>query len=252
MQNTIKLLITTALLGMTSLAAHASLETAVGLSTPVGATASLSTGGWVTSTLTTSAGAADDLADGGFSGSEFLRTGNGASNTLTLTLSNLGQHSALSLSFFVAQLGTLDPNRDGDLFTVQVDGLEVLQVGLGFGSAPGYYEDVVSNFELNGVAADTALVDAARTLTKTGNLTHSGFLEHVYDFGQLEALQNIEHTANSATITITGRAFQGWNNEAYALDNLGVGLVSAPIGSPLALLLVGLLGILAKRHSKQA
>ena len=195
---------------------------AIDLTVPVGATVSLNTSSWVTASYTSVAGPNNDYGDGGFSGGQFLRTGNGQANTITLSLSDLPEHTGIDLSMFVAQLVSVDPNRDGDIFTVSLDGQELLQVGLGFGSSPPYYDDVVSNFEINGIPSDSNLVHAVRTLT-----LDKTFDEHFYDFGALDAFQNIPHTSDTLTLQIVGRAYQGWNNEAYAIDNLSVGIEGA-------------------------
>ncbi|MCP5352933.1 MAG: hypothetical protein H6926_07080 [Chromatiales bacterium] len=83
----------------------------------------------------------------------------------------------------------------------------------------------MSNFELFGVAANTALVDAVRTSSLAAAASANGlFPDHVYDFGALDALNNIAHTASSLTLSIVATAGQNWPNEAYAIDNLAVSI----------------------------
>ncbi|MCP5352932.1 MAG: hypothetical protein H6926_07075 [Chromatiales bacterium] len=53
---------------------------------------------------------------------------------MTLILTGLGAHDSINLGMHVAQLASIDPNRDGDLFRIYLDGDEILQVGLGFGN----------------------------------------------------------------------------------------------------------------------
>jgi len=220
--------------------AVAQTNIAIGLTVPPGTLIGFEASSWVIDSFTTLGGANNDLGDGGFLGGQFLRTGNGQANTITLTLGNLPQHNLINISMFVAQLGSVDPNRDGDILTISLDGQEFLEVGLGFGVSGGFNDPFVSNFELGGVSADISLIDAVRTAT-----LDKTFDEHVYNFGALDAFQNIPHTSSTLTLEIVGRAFQGWSNEAYAIDNLTIEVVPEP--STMALVLFGLLGLLGAR-----
>ena len=205
---------------------HSALASAiaVGLNTPSGATVTFDQGAWVVGTYSDIGGDSNDLGDGGFLGGDYLRTNAGAPATLTLNLSNVPAHTHVSIGLHVAQLESLDPVRDGDLFSMSFDGSPFLGVGLGFGSGQGFFDPVVSNFTLNGVTADTALVDAVRTLT-----IDKGFDDHVYNFGELDAFQGIPHSSDTLTLQIVGIGGQGFPNEAYAIDNLFV-IIPEPAG----------------------
>ena len=171
---------------------------------------------WTEQSFSIVAGADDDYGDGGFTDGNYLRTTKG-SCTMTLSLTDLPEHDSLALGMHVAQIGSLDPNRDGDVFSITVDGEEVFYVGLGFGDYSIYHESAIQFFRLFGESATNALLEAARTLT-----LDKTFDEHVYDLSQLDALQHIPHSGGSAVITITAIADQGWSGEGYGLDNLSL------------------------------
>ena len=226
---------------------------AVGLQTPGGGTTTtFDVGGWVVDTYGTSAGLNNDLGDGGFDSGQFLRTGGIGSDTLTVDLAALPTHTGFSIGLHVAQLDSLDPERDGDMFYILVNGVEVLQVGLGFGTELGFSEPLVWDYEVNGVDSDES--DVAAVSTATGNLFGSSWTEHVYDFGALSALQNIAHTDSSLQIQIRAGTNQGWSNEAYAIDNLSITLHnSGDVPEPATALLasLGLIGTAVVRRRKR-
>lgn len=178
-----------------------------------------------------------------FDGS-YLRSHAPGSN-LTITFGDLVEHTSLNIGLLVAQLESLDPVRDGDTFDIYLDGSQLVRVGLGFGSSGGFFDPVVSNYIAAGdPSAPESLVTDTLIWTNPG-----GFADHAYDFGQLDVLNNIAHTGSSATLTIIGRSYQGWPNEAYAIDNLSLSLNGVPVPTPsnLALLLLGI-GLLLKRR----
>jgi len=230
----LKKIILAGAIAITSLGAQASIVSALGLAS---APSSISSSGWQE--------VSGPTLGGGFTGN-YLRT-NGT-GILNLTFSGLQAHTGIDLGLFVAQLNSLDPVRDGDIFDIEIDGQEVLRVGLGFGTELGFSDPVVSNYFVNGVGADEQLVHDVRTLTIPGPSTVGSFTSRVYNFGNLDALQNITHSASTLSLKITGVGGQGWSNEAYAIDNLSVSLVGVPEPSSLAFFLPAALALLGFRR----
>lgn len=157
------------------------------------------------------------LTAAGFDGPH-LRT-NGVGN-LDLRLDDLPHHTGIAIGFHVAQIGSLDPRRDGDRFRVTLDGTEMLDVGLGFGTAQGYNEPLVQNLEVFGAPTSESVV--LDTLTATS--TH-GFPWHAYDLSQVTAFQEIPHTGSSLSLSFWGKGNQGASNESYGIDNLVITLL---------------------------
>jgi hypothetical protein len=194
-------------------------------------------GAWTTDTFSTTAGPNNDLADGGFSQNKLLRTTSGAC-TMTITLNNLPVHTHFNLGMLVATMESIDPRRDGDMFTILVDQQELLHVGFGFGVDQGFSEPLAHAPRINGVSVAASLFDAVRTLSHV----YSGWDQYAYDLGQLDAFRMIPHTSDTLTVEIIGRAYQGWTNEAYAVDN-----ISIVIPEPAT---IGALGLIRRRKAQ--
>jgi hypothetical protein len=208
-------------------------------------------GQWVQDTFSTQPGLNNDFADGGFSPDTYLRTTDDEC-VATLVLTNLPEHTHISLAMVVGTLESIDPQRDGDIFHVLVDGEELLRVGFGYGDDQGFSEPLVHDPLIWGAAADTALFDACRTLS----YIHAGWDNYAYELGLLDAFQMISHSSDTLTIQIIGKAYQGWSNEAYAMDNIVVSLFEAryneeaPVSEPAGLGLLSLAGLaMRKRRS---
>ena len=196
------------------------------------------------STFTAVAGSPNDLGDGGFAG-EYFRTTGAGSNLITITLTDLAAHNAIDLGMIIAQLDSLDPQRDGDRFIVKVDGVTILDAGIGFGtSVNGSFVDVILT---TGNAALDAELLALRTVAGANVFSDANFLENLYDLSKLSRFKNIAHTGNSLTLEITGRQNQA-SGEFYGLDNISITLVSIPEPSSLALIGVAGLTLLRRRR----
>ncbi len=181
---------------------------------------SIDTGAWLKDSYKTLMGDANDYGDGGFTGGDYFRT-QGNQNSCTVTLAELPEHSSLAIGMCLAQIRSLDPPNDW--ISITVDGDEVFHVCLGL------YEN--QEFRLNGVAADTSLLEEVHTVTMPDEII-SSWSRRFYDLSQLEALQNIPHTSETATIVITAYTDQGWSDEGYAFDNLSVSLNWIADGQP--------------------
>lgn len=168
---------------------------------------------------------------GGFSGS-YLRTDASGTSSMTFVFQNLAAHSSIDLGFIIARIGSVDPSRDGDVFSVTVDGVEVISGGLGFGNANGFSEPLVHDYKEYGVTADSSIVTATQSA-----YVSSSWGTHIYDFNDLDVFSGISHTSDTLTVTISASTNQGYSNEAYGFDNVSIGInyVSAPAGLLVAL-----------------
>jgi hypothetical protein len=165
-------------------------------------------------TLTPSQGFAPLGAVGNQFGSTFLRGPTGT--VITLTLSELPPHTTLSISMLFAAIDSLDGTGSfpaGDFFKITVDGVEVFRES--FANA---LPEQIQSYD----------PPAAAILARHQDLGFSGpggfYTDSAYDFGQDPALQELPHTAASATLvfTLEGEGVQDINDESWALDNLRV------------------------------
>ncbi len=185
---------------------------------------------WAVDDFAPEPGASDDLGDGGFDGAYF-RTQGAGHNTLTLTFTGLDPHMAVDIGMIVAQLDSLDSDRDDDRFTVKVDGTEIVSFGLGYGPPEPLVHDPFG----------TTAAEVLATQTLSANVFGTGWVEHMYDLGLLGALQSIPHTSDTLTLEIIGYQNQS-SGEFYGLDNISLSLIPEP--SSVALAAIGLLGLM--------
>jgi hypothetical protein len=167
-----------------------------------------------TATLTPSQGFAPLGPAGNQFGSTFLRGPTGT--VITLTLSDLPPHSTLSISMLFAAIDSLDGTGSfpaGDFFRITLDGVEVFRES--FANAT---PDQIQSYD----------PPASAILARHQDLGFGGpggfYTDSAYDFGQDPALQELPHTAASATLvfTLEGAGVQDINDESWALDNLRV------------------------------
>jgi hypothetical protein len=167
-----------------------------------------------TATLTPSQGFAELGPAGNKFGTTFLRGPTGT--IIKLTLTDLPRHTSLSLSMLFAAIDSLDGTGTfpaGDFFKITVD--DVLVFRESFANA---LESQIQSYN----------PPAAAVLARHVDLGFSGpgsfYTDSAYDFGQDPALQNLPHSASSATLvfTLEGEGVQDINDESWALDNLRV------------------------------
>ena len=166
------------------------------------------------------------LAEAGYDGSRFMRSYMEISNKLSFVFENLPRHKEIALGGLLAQLDSLDPVRGGDHFSILVDGVEVMKVGLGF---DGDEEPQVDTLTLLGESADVQLMKDALVLGGE-NLFYCGsgtedYNEHVYDLSLLEALQAIPHTSDTLLLELIGKQDADGSAESFGVDQVEVSFV---------------------------
>lgn len=160
--------------------------------------------------------------------------GNPAQAT-TLTLTNLPAHTQITIGFLLAVIDSWDSD-DGspspDLFNVHLDGVQVFQATFANQSGSTNYAPPAGG-DIGGLA----------------QRGFSNFNDRAYDLSLESALQNIPHTASTATITFfaSGAGWQGSSDESFGIDNLRV---SVAIPTPGATGLLALAGVLASRRRR--
>jgi len=157
--------------------------------------------------------------------------------TITVTLSSLPLHTALSVDFFAAVLGGMDGIGAGgdDILDVSVDGTSVFSEGFRgrvIGANTGYDQTAPAGALLSAFATDNT--DGADFLTgfNGGGWNH----DSLYDLGVDPRLNDIAHTASTATIVITTNTTEPIGDEGWAIANLSVSAVPEPSSALLALL----------------
>ena len=202
-----------AALGNCGLVGADPFEAAINYNFPAGATSQLTRTGWGVATFADVEGPTNDLGDAGFLGGEFGQSALGTS-TIRVELSNLPSHSDVSITGLLAQLDSLDPVRDGDIFRITLDGVEIFNENLGFGESldGAFFEEPYSD-------PDGAAVVDGENLFGGGNFT-----ERVYSLFGISALRSIPHTSSSLVLEIEANHNQPSSNESFGLDLLGIQL----------------------------
>ena len=180
-------------------------------------------------------------------GGSFLRSPTG--NVVTLSLTGLPTHNALSIGFLFAAIDSLDGTGtfpSGDFFRIDVDGVN-------------RFRESFANATSSQIQSYVS--PAGGELARNQNLGFSGpdgfFTDSAYDFNVDGRFQNFAHTASSVTIefSIEGVGIQSLDDESWAVDNLRVAafLSTPPIPEPstYALMLAGLcaVGLVRRRRS---
>ncbi len=166
-----------------------------------------------TATLTPSQGFATLGSDGNKFGETFLRGPTGT--VITLTLTDLPPHTTLSIAMLFAAIDSLDGTGTfpaGDFFKITVDDVVVFRES---------FANAIET-QIQSYAPPAAVILARRV--DLGFAQGSYYFDSAYDFGLDPALQNLPHTASSATLvfTLEGEGVQDINDESWALDNLRV------------------------------
>jgi hypothetical protein len=163
---------------------------------------------------------------------QFLRSATG--NIISLSLSNLPSHSAISLDFLFAAIDSLDGTGgfpSGDFFKVTLDGNQLFRESF----ANATPTQIQSYVPPTGVQ-----------LARHVDLGFSGpggfYTDSAYYLGADPVFQNIAHTSSSAVLTfvVEGIGIQDLRDESWAMDNLKVSITPIPIPTTGLLLLSGL------------
>jgi hypothetical protein len=166
-------------------------------------------------------GTGDNVFGGDFlrntSGSNF--SGGPAPSKSTLTLTDLPEHTSISLGFLLAIIDSWDGNGCGapdtsnvDIFNVTVDG------GLVFSEV----------FENSGCGSQTYIppagVELARKVQLGFNTDNTFHLDSAYNMGMDTTFNHIPHTSSTLTIEwfASGDGWQGGTDESWAIDNVEV------------------------------
>jgi len=148
-----------------------------------------------------------------FSGS-FLRSA--TLNTVTLSLTNLPAHSAISVDFLLAAIDSLDgagAQPAGDYFKVTLDGTTLFREAFA-NATPAQIQ--------------TYVAPPGGTLARMVDLGFGGpgsfYTDSAYDMSLEPAFHRIPHSGSTATFTfqIEGIGAQDITDESWAMDNLKV------------------------------
>jgi hypothetical protein len=167
-----------------------------------------------TAVLTPSQGFEPLGPEGNKFGSTFLRGPTGT--VITLTLTDLPPHETLSLSLLFAAIDSLDGEGTfpaGDYFKITLDGVIVFR--------ESFANAIVSQIQSYNPPAEVVLA-------RHQDLGFSGpggyYTDSAYDFGLDPTLQNLVHTASTATLKfeLEGEGVQSIDDESWAIDNIRV------------------------------
>ncbi|HET8734187.1 MAG TPA: hypothetical protein VFM45_10510, partial [Anaeromyxobacteraceae bacterium] len=145
---------------------------------------------------------------------QFLRSETG--NVVTVTLTNLPPHRAISLAFLFAAIDSLDGAGTfpaGDYFRITLDDVVI-------------FREAFANATASQVQTYLAPPDVE--LARRVDLGFGGpggfYTDSAYDLGADPRFAHIPHTASTATFTfrIEGAGIQDISDESWAMDNLRV------------------------------
>ncbi len=181
-------------------------------------------------------------------GGQFLRSA--TANKVTLTLTNLPAHDALSVQFLFAAIDSLDGTGtfpSGDYFRIDIDGVNRFRES--FANAT---DQQVQSY------VPPAGVELARKVDLGFGGPGGYYRDSAYDVGVDPTFQQFAHSGSSLTVEfwMEGVGLQSLDDESWAMDNLRVTAFNAttppvPEPSTYALMLGGLAGMawLARRRS---
>jgi hypothetical protein len=162
---------------------------------------------------------------------------------VTLSLTGLQQHSAISVGFLFAAIDSLDGTGtfpQGDYFKVTLDGKEIFR--------ESFYK--AADYQIQSYAPPAGVQLARRQ--DLGFSVGTYYFDSAYNLSADPTFQNIAHTASTATFTfqIEGVGNQDLNDESWAMDNLRVSVTPVPEPETYAMLLagLGLMGGIARRR----
>lgn len=166
-------------------------------------------------------------------------------NKVTLTLTGLPTHDALSTSFLFAAIDSLDGTGSfpaGDYFRIDIDGVNRFRES--FANAT---DEQVQSY------VPPAGVELARKVDLGFAGPGSYYRDSAYNLGADPRFQQFAHTGSSVTIDfwMEGVGLQSLGDESWAMDNLrveaftvgGTPVTAVPEPSTYALLLAGLGGV---------
>ena len=178
-------------------------------------------------------------------GGSFLRSETG--NIVTLTLTGLQAHSAISVGFLFAAIDSLDGTGSfpsGDYFRVTLDGQQIFRESFA-NATPYQFQSYVP----------PAGVELARHVNLGFSGPGSFYTDSAYNLAADPAFMNLAHSASTATFTfqIQGVGIQDLNDESWAMDNLRVSVTAVPEPETYAMLMagLGLLGFMARRKNQR-
>ncbi len=165
-------------------------------------------------------------------GGNFLRSP--TANIVTLNLTGLQAHSAISLDFLFAAIDSLDGTGtfpSGDYFKVTLDGTTIFRESFANALASQIQSYV-----------PPAGVQLARRVDLGFGGPGDPYTDSAYYLGADPVFKNIAHTGAMATFTfqIEGVGNQDINDESWAMDNLKVSVTPVPEPETYAMLLAGL------------
>lgn len=168
-------------------------------------------------------------------GGNFLRSMTG--NVVTLSLSNLPTHTAVSLDFLFAAIDSLDGTGSfpsGDFFNVFVDGMSIFNESF----ANALTSQIQSYIPPTGV-------ELARMIDLGFSGPGGFYTDSAYNLGADPIFSNIAHTASTLTVRffIEGVGIQDLNDESWAMDNLSVSVTAVPVPAAAWLFGAGLVGL---------
>jgi hypothetical protein len=168
--------------------------------------------------------------------SSFLRSA--TANVVTLTLTNLPTHSAISLGFLFAAIDSLDGTGtfpSGDFFKVTLDGVQIFRESFANATSSQIQSYV-----------PPAGVELARHVDLGFSGPGGYYTDSAYNLAADPTFQNIAHTSATAVFTfvIEGQGVQTLTDESWAMDNLRVSVTAVPEPESYALFLAGL-GLMA-------
>lgn len=167
-----------------------------------------------TAVLTPSQGYEPLGPEGNKFGSTFLRGPTGT--VITVTLSDLPPHETLSLGLLFAAIDSLDGEGTfpaGDYFKITLDGVIIFR--------ESFANAIVSQVQSYDPPAEAVLA-------RHQDLGFQGpggyYTDSAYDFGLDPSLQNLAHTASTATLKfeLEGEGVQSIDDESWAIDNVRV------------------------------
>jgi hypothetical protein len=168
-------------------------------------------------------------------GGTFLRSATG--NIVTLQLTDLPTHNAISLDFLFAAIDSLDGTGSfpsGDFFKVVVDGATI-------------FNESFANALASQIQSYTppANVELARRVDLGFGGPGGYHTDSAYNLGADPIFGNIAHTASSLQVQffIQGEGIQDLNDESWAMDNLSVSVTTVPVPAAAWLFGTGLIGL---------